>query len=54
MAKRVSAMVYVVRDSSMTAVASSKPKDDGWKISEVLRRKATMVAETVEAILRME
>ena len=52
--KTTSEVVCVVRDSSMTAVASPKPQDDGWKTLEVLRRKAAMAAVTAETILRME
>jgi len=35
--KMVSAVVCVVRDSSTTTVAGSKPKNDSWKKSKVLR-----------------
>ena len=36
------------------AVASLKPKDNGWKASEVLRRKAVEAIVMAEAILRMK
>ena len=54
MAKMVSAVVCVVRDSSTTATAGLEPMDDGWKTSEVLRRKAMAATVTAEAILRMK
>ena len=52
--KTVSAVVCVVRDSSTTATAGLEPMDDGWKTSEVLRRKAMAAVVTAEAILRMK
>ena len=49
----VSVVVYVVRESSTTVTVGPEPKDDSWKMSEVLRQKAAMAAVAVEA-MRME
>ena len=54
MAKTVSAVVCVVQDSSTAVAAGSKPKDDGWKASKVLWRKAAAAVVTAEAMLRIE
>ena len=47
-------VVCVVWNSLTMATAGPEPKDDGWKTSEVQRRKATAAAMMVEAMLRME
>ena len=40
---------------SLTAVATGpKPKDNGWKTSEVQLQKATAIVVTAKAMLRME
>ena len=54
MAKTVSVMVCVVRDSSMAAAAGLEPKDDGWKATEVLKPKAMATVVMSEVMLRME
>ena len=48
------AVVCVVQDSSMIAVAGSKPKDNGWKTSEVQRQEAAVTVVTTKVMLRME
>ena len=48
------AVVCVVQDSSMIAVASSEPKDNDWKTSEVQRQEAAVTVVTTKVMLRME
>ena len=47
-------VVCAVWDSSMAVAAGSKPKNNGWKTSEVQLQMATTIVVTVEAMLRME
>ena len=48
------AVVCAVWNSLTTAVAGPEPKDDGWVMSEVQRRKAAAVVIMAEAMLKKE
>ena len=47
-------VVCAVWDSSTAMAAGSKPKNNGWKTSEVQLQMATATVVIVEAMLRME
>ena len=48
------AMVFAIWNSSTVVVASSEPKDNDWKTSEVQRQEAAVAIVMAEAILRIE
>ena len=45
-------VVCAVWNSLTTTAAGPKPKDDGWVMSEVQRRKATVIVVMAEAMLK--
>ena len=47
-------VVCAVWDSSTAAAIGLKPKDNGWKTSEVQRQEATATVVMAEAMLRIE
>ena len=49
----VNAVVFVVRDSSTMAAVGLEPKEDDWKMLEVLQRKAATAAMMTKA-MKME
>ena len=48
------AVFCAVFDSSTTAVASLKPEDDGWKMSEIQRQEVAATGVIAKAMLRVE